>query len=457
VGEFVALALDLGSTRFKAGRLSRGRLGGIESETSPPLIVASERREGDPDAHLAAAERLLGRVAASCPPGTPLGIASQRSTFLLWDRRDGRPATPLVSWQDRRAAGWCATHRELEPEILARSGLVLSAHYAGPKLAAMQQTDTRLADTIHAGRLLFGTLETYLVWRWSGGRVHQTDLTMAARTAMVDLEAGDWSPRLLGHFGVPRSALPSIETSRRPVAATPRGLAIRATLADQAAAAAALFRPGEDTALVNLGAGAFVLRPAPAGTRRPGYLLGPFRTDGPACAFAAEGAINGAAAAVDRFGPGPSSLPLVDPDPEAFCLPDAGIGAPYWRPELGPEWSPAARRLDRAGRRRVALEGIVFRVRQVLEGLGDGPPRRVLVSGGLAGEPFSSRGLAALLDRPIELLRSREAGLVGAARLAADLDPFADPATTSVEPDAAGAYLRDKFARWLDWLGSVLG
>ena len=159
---------------------------------------------------------MLRAVSAGLPAGLPLGIASQRSSFVLWDPTSGEAATPLISWQDRRAADWCRRHADLEPEVFRRTGLVLSGHFAGPKLAALQQADPQLAERMRGDELRFGTLESWLIWLWSGGRVHQTDPTMAARTAMLDLNSGEWSEALLTCFGVPLRMLPEDDDMQLP-------------------------------------------------------------------------------------------------------------------------------------------------------------------------------------------------------------------------------------------------
>jgi glycerol kinase len=453
-----ALGLDLGSTRFKAALLDRaGRLTSARTTRAPALSGTGGRREGDAAEYARVAAGLLAQGAADLPSGTPVGIASQRSSFVLWDRRDGRPIAPLVSWQDRRAADWCARHSGAEAEVFARTGLVLSAHYAGPKLAAMQEAEPGLARELRSGRVLFGTLESWLLWLWSEGRAHETDLTMAARTSMLDLASSDWSPGLLDRFGVPRAILPRVRTGRCSVELATGLPVVAATLADQAAGALAVFPRGADCALINLGTGGFVLRPAEADERREGFLTGPFDAHVSPQRYALEGTINGAGAAVDRFGSGPTDLARDDTDPDAFCLPDAaGLGSPFWRPDVGLALSGAAERLTIDGRRRIALEGLLFRLRQVLEGLSDRPPARLLLAGGLARDAFVAPGLAALLGRPVEVLDLHEAGLIGAARLAAGLDPHAGPETTTVQPGEDGGYLREKWPRWLEWLESLL-
>jgi glycerol kinase len=457
----VAVGVDLGSTAIKAGVLDdRGSLKDVRSVAAPPLRGEGNVREGDADAYTSAARDLLRSVAERVPSGTPLGVATQRSTFTLWDRHAGRSWFPMVSWQDRRAAGWCDRHRAIEPEIVGRTGLPLSAHYAGPKLAAMRETDEEFAAALRSGRFAFGTLETLLIWQWSAGRRHETDVTVAARTLMLDLERGDWSPRLLGRFGVPAAVLPAVVPSTGRHLALEEGLELQATLSDQAAAALAVFDPARRSALVNLGTGAFVLVPTDrSDIRKPGYLLAPVLAgaDGER-RYALEGTVNGAGPAVDTFGPGPTEIGETDPSPDAFAVPDrSGLGSPYWRPDVGLTLSTAAERLDDRARRRVVLEGVLFRTRQILEDLCDGVlPDRIVVAGGLLRDPAVGPGLAALLARPVELLLERESGLLGASRLAAGVAPYAASPTEPVEPAAQGSYLPAKFTAWRQWLDDLL-
>jgi len=457
----IAVGIDLGSTAIKAGVLDDlGSLKDVRSVAAPPLRGEGNVREGDADAYTSAARDLLQSVAERVPSGTPLGVATQRSTFTLWDRHEGRSWFPMVSWQDRRAAGWCDRHRAIEPEIVRRTGLPLSAHYAGPKLAAVRETDEEFAAALRSGRFAFGTLETFLIWQWSAGRRHETDVTVAARTLMLDLERDDWSPRLLERFGVPAAVLPAVVPSTGRHLPLEEGLELEATLSDQAAAALAVFDPARRSALVNLGTGAFVLLPTErSDVREPGYLLAPVLAgaDGER-RYALEGTVNGAGPAVDTFGPGPTELGESDPSPDAFAVPDrSGLGSPYWRPDVGLTLSTAAERLDDRGRRRVVLEGVLFRTRQILEDLCDGVlPDRIVVAGGLLRDPAVGPGLAALLGRPVELLLERESGLLGASRLAAGLAPYAESPTEAVEPTSQGSYLPEKFSAWRQWLDDLL-
>lgn len=460
--ETEALAIDLGSTRFKLGEVdSAGRLKRIVAVPAPRMVGAGLIRQVDAQSFLEPVERLLHENIRTAT-GLPLGLVCQRSTFVVWDRETGHALTPVVSWQDRRAADWCERHRDADELLRRRAGLLLSPHYAGPKLAAMLGADPALRDRMRAGDALFGNLDAWLVWHWSGGAAHRTDLTMAARTAMVDIATGEWSHELLALYGVPVAALPDIVTTDGPPLQLENGLRLTASIADQASSALTVLEPGRDVALVNLGTGAFVLRPIDDATERvSGYLTAPIL-----CSHrlgqrvVLEGTINGAGPAVDAFAPGPTALPEHDPCPDGFAIPDMdGIGAPHWRPRFGLTLSAAAERLpDPADQRRVVVEGLLFRVFEILTDVGHGRlPDTVCVSGGLARAPSVAAGLAALLGGPVHVLDEPESTLLGAARLALGLEPFASAAAERVAPSKAGAYLPGKYPRWAAWLRRVLG
>jgi len=457
----LAVAIDLGSTLFKSAILEADeRLVARRSIPVPPLVGEGAIREGDADAYAHSSDRLLDDLARAVPCGTPLGLASQRSSFVLWDRVTGEPLTPLISWQDRRAAAWCARHADASAEVTRRTGLVMTAHYVGPKLGALIETDREWRDLLSRAATLLGTLDCWLVWRRTSGRVHEVDRTMAARTAMLDLATGDWSDELLALYGVSRRILPRVRSTNGFDTPLDDGLILRASIADQAAGILPLVDEHEDTIVIIVGTGGFVLRPRSRGEAAPpGYLLAPIlsRANGDSL-WAHEGTVNGAGAAVDRYGPGPTELPATDPTPEALCLPDvAGLGAPWWRADVGLTFSDGTPELDVPSKRRVVLEGLLFRLRQIVDDFGGGPPsRRVLLAGGLAREPFVASGLAALLDCPIEVVDVPDAGLIGAGRLASGLAPYGAPRTIGVLPTVHGRYLPAKYRRWHAWARDLL-
>lgn len=457
----VAAALDLGSTRFKLALLAaNGQLYDLRAAPAPRLTGDGLIREGKPEEFLHTATRLLEQLPAEAA-GIPLGLVCQRSTFTVWSKSSAQALTPMVSWQDRRAADWCDEHPAFDDLVRDRAGLRLSPHYMGPKLAAMQTDDPMLAGQLASGDCLVGNLDAWLIWNWTHGRTHRTDLSMGARTALLDIESGDWSSPLLDLFQVPRIALPELVPTRGEALLPDFGLPLRASIADQASSAVAVLDPDDDVALVNFGTGAFVLYPTADPTmRKAGYLTAPVRgaaaTDG--VRFVCEGTINGAGPAVDKFGPGPTDFPVDDPCPDGFASPDlAGLGSPHWRPDFGLTLSGAAEGLSPGARRRCVLEGLLFRVMEILVDLGDGHlPQRVIISGGLLRDPGVAMGLASLLGRSVAVLNEQETTLLGAARLAAGLEPFANPSTRIVEHTEAGSYLAAKYFRWKNWLHELL-
>ncbi len=452
-----SIALDLGSTRVKSAALSEsGELIAMNWRPAPKLRGTGLIREADPQAWITVVDELL---AAQGRPDVPLGIASQRSSFLLWNRYTGEACTPLVSWQDRRAQQWCAAHRDFEPMLVERSGLRLSAHYAGPKLASMLARDKSLAAGLRDGQLLFGTLESWIVWHMSTDRAHETDIGMAARTGMLNIGRAEWDADLLDVYGVPVSALPRIVSSQGRQTPLKQGPLLTTTLADQAAGALAVMSADGRQALVNFGTGAFVLWPGvTANQRRAGYLTAPLYWHAGDMPCAMEGTINGAGPSLDACAPPPTALGQIDEAAEAFALPDrAGIGAPHWRAGLGPLLSPSARRLPDVEQRRVMLEGLLFRVYEILQDLrADFAPPRVLLTGGLTRDTALAEGLATLLGRSVYLPDEPEAGLTGAARLAAAVPVPASAAVQVVPEGTRGQYLAEKYAAWRVWLRQEL-
>ncbi len=455
-----SVAVDLGSTRIKAAALmDDGTLRPLGSVGAPRLYGAGLRREGNAETYARAAEELIDRALAGLARGIRVGITTQRSSFVVWETSSGAPLSPLVSWQDRRAIDRCAQLALAADEIERRTGLRLSPHYFAPKLATLIDEDAGLGAALGDGRARVGTLDAYMISRLTAGRVVATDRTMAARTLLYDLDQDNWCPALLERFDVPLRALPAIEPTADRSIEIGRTARLATSIADQSAALLAVSDPERPTALVNLGTGTFVLRDVASAARCAGYLTGPILSDDArSTRYALEGPINGGGPALDRFGSGPTTLSERDPAPLAFAIPDtAGLGAPHWRPELTLRLSSAAEALGPADRRRVVLEGLLFRIREVLEGLfPEGSPSRIVFAGGLSQDRSIGCGLAAVLERPVERLEDTEAGLTATARLAAGLTPYASPRTTEIVPTPLGAYLPEKFIRWQAWLRALL-
>lgn len=457
----VAVAIDLGSSRIKAARLQAdGRLTDPIAADAPPLSGAAGVRQCSAKTYLAAAEAVLREVVGPCRADIPVAIATQRSTFLLWESATGHPVTPLISWQDRRAHPWCQANRQRYRPLAAVTGLPLSSHYAGAKLAHLFSRDTRLKTAAAEGRILFGTLESYLIWRLTDRRRHQTDLSMAARTLLADIRRGRWSTRMLAFFDLPGRCLPRIVPTTGHSIPLSCGGRLAASLADQAAVLTAADREAGRTIAVNLGTGGFVM--AAAGQRidtLPGYLTAPVRNNKDnAVYYALEGTIN-------AIGPALAAHPGIDPDlgpqdpaPVCYCLPDdAGVGAPFWRADINLTFSKEAQNGSPDLRRRIIMEGIIFRVSRIVADFQKIRPfTRLLISGGLSAHPFINQGLAVCTGLQTEISQEPEATLQGAASLAT-ASPTPLPAAKAVTCSSEqGRYLEAKFQRWKTWVDGLI-
>ncbi|MBK8179076.1 MAG: hypothetical protein IPK67_09365 [Planctomycetes bacterium] len=492
------LALDLGSTRIKAARVEVGAgIVDFAAFDAPPLSGDGTRREFDALEYEGRARMVLETLAKSAAgadsaPAQRLALASQRSTFLLWERAGGKPVTPAISWQDRGAEDWIqgrggAARGELAREVRSLTGLELSAHYVGPKLAALFQQDRQLCRAAERGSVIIGTLDSWLLWRWSAGLLHEIDESMAARTLLFEARRGAWSPRLCEIFGVPLAALPrprpTLRRDAQHLSLLPGRVELVASVADQAAGALQAVGAAGTGLLVNFGTGTFVL--APTGKRfvqAPGYLSGLLQSRPLPGAddwlrerrFALEGTINAGARLLAQGSADPTvpaagaRAPTSLPD-DAFCLVDEnGLGAPHWRADLGPIWSRGAAYLSFDERARLAFEGLCFRVRELLLDLealsrpqsragAKARPRWVLAGGPLHDEALCRR-IATHLGRPVSVCLEPEATLLGAAALALGLDgETAGAPTREVEPEKNAEALTKRYTAWRDWTRATLG
>src|SRR6185369_13216656 len=248
-------------------------------------------------AALAAADRAPADIAA-------LGITNQRETTVLWDRRTSEPVAPAIVWQDRRTAAACerlaaAGHGS---EVARRTGLVLDPYFSGTKLAWLLEHDPELRRRAGRGELAFGTVDSWLIWRLTGGRTHVTDVTNASRTLLLDLAAAAWSAPMAELLGIPMELLAEVAPSSAvyaetdPAAFLGVSVPVAAAVGDQQAAlfAQACFAPGQ--AKNTYGTGSFVLLntgPTPPPARADGALLrtAAFQLAGEPVHYALEGAV----------------------------------------------------------------------------------------------------------------------------------------------------------------------
>ena len=456
-----AIALDLGTTSIKAGLLSEdGTLGGVIARAAPGVVADGGRYESDALAYAEAADTVLAECLAQTTARPPLGLCSQRSSFLIWERASGQPVTPLISWQDGRGAESCAALRGKEGVICDLTGLPLTAYYLAPKLRVLLCENPSWRERLVSGEWLLGTLDTFLIWRWTGGRHYLTDASMAARTLLMDIDSQQWSPLLCELFDVPRRVLPEIRPSAGWALQLENGLVLQASMADQSAALVASIATEQPEALVNLGTGGFVIRYLPHGRNAPdGYLRALVWQDSAGRAhFASEGTLNSIAAALAPYTVDACRIEDLASD-DIFCLAEpSGLGAPYFRGDLGLSFSAP---VDWLPAQRVAvllLEGIIFRVARILEDLHrEFGIERVYLSGGLSGLPCLQQGIARCVPFAVTYrLPQADTSLTGAARLAAGV-PLADGRRAEkVDVSQCVPKLSEKYARWKVWLDGLL-
>ncbi len=347
-----------------------------------------------------------------------VGIANQRETTIVWDRRSGEPVYPAIVWQDRRTAERC---RGLPAgEILTRTGLPADPYFSATKLEWI------LRETGAPQGLAFGTVDSWLLWQLTEGGVHATDVSNASRTMLLDLETLDWSDELLRLFGVPRSLLPDVLPSSGIVG---EGRLLGATAAVAALAGdqqASLFCHGG--AKATIGTGAFVLVDTGADRSPPPHGLVRTVAAGATRGYALEGSIFVAGAAVqwlrDALGLLASSA-----ESEALARSVESTAGVYFVPALtglgSPHWAPDARGLvcglTRGTRRehlvRAALESIAYQVLDVVDALPE-RPAVLRVDGGAAANAFLGQFLADALRLPVEVAAEQETTALGAAALA---------------------------------------
>ena len=348
-----------------------------------------------------------------------IAITNQRETTLLWDRATGRPVAPAIVWQDRRTAERC---RELDPELIrSRTGLVPDPYFSATKLEWLLREHRREG-------LAFGTVDSWLVWKLTGGEVHVTDTTNASRTLLVSLETLDWDDELLALFDVDRELLPRIVGSTESVGEGNLGgarLEVRGIAGDQQAA---LFGQGchaVGEGKATYGTGSFVLvhagddvSPAPHGLLKTaaadGYALeGSVLTSGAALQWLRDGlGVLGDAAESDAI------ARSVDSTAGVFFVPAlTGLGSPWWDADARGLVTGITRGTTRAHLVRAALEAIAHQVADVVEAL----PARLSVlraDGGATANAFLMQLQADLLGIPVEVAAERETTALGAAALA---------------------------------------
>ena len=378
-----------------------------------------------------------------------IGITNQRETTLLWDRDTGSPLHRAIVWQDRRTADLCARLREQghEEAVTAATGLLLDPYFSGTKLAWLLDHVEGAREAARSGRLAFGTVDAWLVWQLTGGKVHATDHTNACRTLLYDVRAGTWSDDMLRMLDIPEAVLPEIrdcDAAFGEAELAGRRVAIRGVAGDQQAATVgqACFEPGMVKS--TYGTGCFALLntgEAPVASRSRLLTTVAYRLGG-RTTYALEGAIFVAGAAVqwlrDAMGvieSAPQTAELsagADPGQDVILVPAfTGLGAPHWEPGARGALFGLTRGTGPKELARAALESVGFQTRDLLDAMRadyDGPMGVIRVDGGMAASDPAMQFLAdvtnAAVDRP-EVLETTALGAAWIAGHAAGVYPDA--------------------------------
>lgn len=373
-----------------------------------------------------------------------LGITNQRETTVIWDRATGEPIHRAIVWQDRRTAAECARLKAEgnEPLVAARSGLLIDPYFSGTKIAWILDHVEGARARAERGELAFGTIDCFLLWRLTGGKVHATDATNACRSMLFDIHQGDWNPDLLHLFRVPRALLPEVRDSAADYGVTEPSLfggpiAIGGIAGDQQAATVgqACFSPGMMKSTYGTGCFALLNTGAEAVASRSRLLTTiAYQLDGKRT-YALEGSIFVAGAAVQWLRDG---LGIIKSAAETGTLAEAadtmqdvvlvpafvGLGAPYWDAECRGAIFGLTRGTGPREMARAALESVCFQTADLLQAMradwpGAGSTDTVLrVDGGMVASDWTMQRLADLLDAPVDRPRVLETTAVGAAYLA---------------------------------------
>jgi len=368
-----------------------------------------------------------------------IGIANQRETTLLWDRVTGEPLCSAIVWQDRRTADACAAMKAQGHEALvqARTGLLLDPYFSGTKLRWMLDNVPGARARAEAGELAFGTVDSFLLWRLTGGRVHATDATNASRTLLYDIHEQRWCPELLALFGIPASLLPKVHDNSGTFGTTDlfgAPIPIGGMAGDQQAAlfGQSCFTPG--AAKATYGTGCFMLvntgsEPVASSNRlltTIGYRLGG------ATSYAVEGSIFVAGAGIKWLRDGLGLITHASQTDDmatrvadnggVYMVPAfTGLGAPHWRPDargaiVGLTLASSAAHVARA-----ALEAVGYQTADLIDAMtrdGAARPPVLRVDGGMSANDWLCQFLSDLLDIPVERPATLETTALGAAFLA---------------------------------------
>jgi len=448
------LAIDQGTTSTRAIAFdAETRLHAQAQVPLTQIYPTPGEVEHDPEelwqSVLAAARAVLKDVDAQSIEA--IGITNQRETTLVWERATGKPLANAIVWQDRRTAKYCDELRQegWSPHVAEATGLVIDPYFSATKLAWLLANVPGLMKRARAGEVCFGTVDSFLLFKLTGGKVHAMDASNAARTMLYDIRSGEWNERLLCRLDIPRELLPEVRDSRDEYGATASehfgaAIPIRGIAGDQQAAAygQACFAPGMLKA--TYGTGCFILantgNAKVASTAR--MLATVFHQLEGRRTFALEGSIFMAGATVQWLR---DSLGLIaaaaesealarraDPNSGVYLVPAfQGLGAPHWDAQARAAILGLTRAASAADIVAAGLEAVAFQTRDLLDAMrrdmaqsGIPASANLRVDGGMTANGWFLQRLADILGERVEVARFAETTALGAALLAGQASSF---------------------------------
>ncbi|MGB8166448.1 MAG: glycerol kinase GlpK [Chthoniobacteraceae bacterium] len=486
----VILALDQGTTSSRAILFDHdGRIRAVEQQEFTQIYPQAGWVEHDPEeiwkTQLATARAVLAKAGLKAADVAAIGITNQRETTVLWDRKTGAPIGNAIVWQDRRTAHFCdelkaAGHAEL---IQQRTGLVIDAYFSGSKVRWMLDHIPGARERAERGELAFGTIDSWLVWKLTGGACHLTDASNASRTMLVNLRTGEWDDELLHVLGVPRAVLPEVRSSSEVYAETARGLfdapiKIAGIAGDQQAALFGQNCFSRGLAKNTYGTGCFMLMNIggePQISRQQLLTTVAWKLGGQTD-FALEGSVFIGGAVVQWLRDGLGIIKsAAEIEALATSVPDcggvylvpafAGLGAPHWDQYARGTIMGLTRGTTSGHLARAALEGIAFQVADVLEVMKQDSGvamNELRVDGGACANDLLMRFQADILQVPVVRPKVIETTALGAAYLAGLAVGFwksrdevqrAWKVERIFEPRESADYAAHRLTRWKEALG----
>ncbi|HEY6986960.1 MAG TPA: glycerol kinase GlpK [Bryobacteraceae bacterium] len=438
------LALDQGTTSSRAVLLGQdGRVHGQAQTPFRQIFPQPGWVEHDPveiwSSQFGVAMEALAQADIKADAVAAIGITNQRETAILWDRKTGEPIHNAIVWQDRRTAGFCDRLREQgsEPKIQEKTGLVIDAYFSASKICWLLENVPGARERANRGELAFGTVDSWLIWKLTGGARHVTDVTNASRTMLFNLHTGQWDNELLDLLNVPKSLLPEVVGSSEVCGKTSgvlAGIPIAGIAGDQQAALFGQMCMQPGMVKCTYGTGSFMLLNTgekPVASRNKLLTTVAWKIDG-RTSYALEGSVFIAGAVVQWLR---DELQIIRSAAEieelASSVPDtagvyfvpafSGLGAPHWDQYARGTIGGLTRGANRAHIARAALEGIAFQIADIIEAMeaDSGVPLKELrVDGGAARNNLLMQIQADLLGVPVTRPSNPETTVLGATYLA---------------------------------------